>query len=83
MKHNPLIFSLLAALLLAGCNAGGPSNGEAKDVIYGVYFQDARIIEKQQCELTSWMEEDGQANVWLILDEFEDSGRRGGMLLTE
>lgn len=82
MNHKTLILVLLVAVLLTGCT-GGPSNAEVKEVIYGVHFKDAKIIEKRQCELTSQMEAAGHTNVWLIRYKFEDSGSEGGMLLTE
>jgi hypothetical protein len=82
-KNKIFILILLAAVLLAGCTAGGPSDAEAKEVIYGVHFEDAKIIEKRQCELTPQMEEEGHTNVWLIRYRFKDSGNEGGMLLTE
>jgi uncharacterized protein YceK len=83
MKRRVLIAVLLVSVLLAGCSSGGPSDKEAKETIYGTYFKDATIIEKSQCKLTSWMEDDGQTNVWLIRYKFKDSGTEGGMLLTE
>lgn len=83
MNHKALILALLAAVLLAGCTTGGPSNAEAKEVIYGVHFQDAKIIEKRPCELTTKMEEEGHTNVWLIRYKFQDTGNEGGMLLSE
>ena len=78
-----LILALLVAVLLAGCTTGGPSNAGAKEVIYGLHFKDAKIIEKRQCEMTPRMEEEGHTNVWLIRYKFEDSGNKGGMLLIE
>jgi hypothetical protein len=83
VNHKIFILILLVAVLLAGCTTGGPSNAEAKEVIYGVHFADAKIIEKRQCELTPRMEEEGLTNVWLIRYKLEDSGNESGMLLAE
>jgi hypothetical protein len=85
LRHVLLLVVLLAhSFLFAGCGAsGGPSNAEAQDVIYGLFFQDVKIIGKRQCELHPWMEEDGQTNVWLVRYRFKDSGSEGAMLLTE
>ena len=83
MNHKTFILVLLAAIVLAGCTTGGPSSAEAKEVIYGVHFKDAKIIEKRQCALTPRMEEEGYTNVWLIRYKFADSGNEGGMLLAE
>jgi len=82
MKQGKWIFILLLALFLAGCGTGGPSSAQAEEVIYGVYFQEAKIIEKRACELTAQMEADGYTNVWLVRYEF-DSGSEGVMLLAE
>lgn len=83
MNYRALIVLLLAAILLVGCSMEGPSVAEAEGVIYGVYIREARILERRQCELTSWMEEEGYANVWLVRYRFEGSDSEGGMLLTE
>jgi hypothetical protein len=83
MNYRVIFTILIAAILLAGCAAGGPSNAEAQEVIFGVYMQDAKIIKKSQCDLTPAMEEDGYSNVWLVLYKFEKSGGEGGMLLAE
>jgi len=83
MRYRSLLLVSLVAILLAGCNAGGPSNAEAKEVVYGLYLQDARIIEKRKCELTPEIEEEGYDNVWLIRYRFEESGNEGGMLIAE
>jgi hypothetical protein len=64
-------------------NTGGPSDKEAKEIIYGMYLKDAKIVEKNKCELTSWMEQDGQTSVWLVTYQFEGSNRVNGLLLTE
>lgn len=78
------VFLLASSFLLAGCGAGGgPSNAEAQELIYGIFFQDVRIIGKSQCELLPWMEEDGQTNVWLVRYRFKESGSEAAMLLTE
>jgi hypothetical protein len=78
------VLLLSNSFLLTGCGAGGgPSNAEAQEVIYGLFFQDVRIIEKRQCELLPWMEEDGQTNVWLVRYRFKESGSEAAMLLTE
>ena len=66
MKHKFIFTILLSALLLAGCSTGGPSNAEAKEVIDGVFFSDAKITEKTQCDLTPEMEEEGLSNPWLV-----------------
>jgi hypothetical protein len=83
MKYVNLLLISLVVMLLAGCNAGGPSSAQAKEVIYGVYFKDASILGKRQCELTSKMEEEGQTSVWLIRYKFDDSGTTGAMLIGE
>ena len=83
MKIRAVMLLLLAGLLLAACASGGPSNKEAQEIIYGVYLRDANIVDKTQCELTSWMEEDGHTNVWLVRYRFEGSDSVGGMLLSE
>lgn len=83
MKIRTMMLLLLAGVLLAACASGGPSNKEAKEIIYGVYLRDAKIVDKTQCELTSWMEEDGQTNVWLVRYRFEGSDRVSGMVLSE
>jgi len=82
MKSKVLLAVLLASVLLTAC-AGGPSNKKAKEILYGTYLQEVTIIEKSPCELTSWMKEDGQTNVWLVRYRFKKSGSEGGMLLTE
>ena len=82
MKVRKFVFIFLAAALLAGCSGGGLSNAEAKEVIYGVYFQDASIIQKQKCELTPQMKDEGVSEVWLVRYRFTKSGTEGGMLLT-
>ena len=48
-----------------------------------MYFLGVRIVDRQPCELTSWMQEEGQTNVWLVRYQFEESGHEGGMLLSE
>ena len=83
MKYEGFILVLLLALLLVGCSSGGPSNAEAKEVIYGVYLSDANIIKKQQCELTDAMKSDGHTNVWLVLYKLEGSDRESGIILSE
>lgn len=83
MIYRALLFISLVAILLAGCSAGGPSNTEAQEVIFGVYFQDARITNKRQCELTPKMEEDGLVNAWLVRYTVKDTGDKGAMILTE
>lgn len=83
MKYINLLLISLVALLLAGCNAGGPSNAEAKEVIYGVYLRDANISEKRQCQLTSQMQETGETNIWFIQYEFQDSETKNVMLISE
>jgi hypothetical protein len=50
MKYRSLLLISLVTMLLAGCSTGGPSNAEAQKVIYGVYFLEASILEKRQCE---------------------------------
>ncbi len=82
MKQGKWMSILLLALFLVGCGTNGPSNVEAEEVIYGVYFKEARIIEKRACELTVQMEADGYTNVWLVRYEF-DLGSEGVMLLAE
>ncbi len=82
MKSKILVSVLLASVLLTAC-AGGPPNKKAQEIIYGTYVQEATIIEKSPCELTSWMEEEGHTNVWLVRYRFKKSGDESGMLLTE
>lgn len=82
MKSRILVPVLLASVLLTAC-AGGPPNKKAEEIIYGIYLQEVTIIEKSQCELTSWMKEDGQTNVWLVRYRFKKSGSEGGMLMAE
>jgi len=83
MINRALLFISLVAMLLAGCSVGGPSNADAKEVIYGVYFQDARITNKRQCELTPKMEEDGLVTVWLFRYTVKDSGDKGAIIITD
>jgi hypothetical protein len=83
MTFRILIFMTLAALTLAGCAAGGPTNAEANAVFYSVYFTDANILEKRQCVLTPEMQAQGETNVWLIRYRFKGSGDRGVMLVRE
>ncbi len=83
MKTKILIIFVFIGLILVGCSNGGPSNAEAREVIYGVYLREARIIKKTQCELTPKMVEDGFQNVWLVLYKFEGSDKTGGMVLAE
>jgi len=83
MINRALLFISLVAMLLAGCSVGGPSNADAKDVIYGVYFQDVRITYKRQCELTPKMEEDGLVNAWLFRYTVEDTDDKGAIIITE
>jgi hypothetical protein len=82
MKSKALVSVLLASILLAACT-GGPPNKKAEEIIHGVYLQEATIVEKSQCELTSWMEADGQTNAWLVRYRFKKSGSEGGMLMAE
>ena len=81
MKYRVVIVLLLMAMWLVGCGVGGPSNAEAKEVIFGVYFRDASILGKHHCELTPEMEDDGQTDVWLIRYKFKDSDTQGVMLI--
>lgn len=81
MKRTIVFISILV-ILLAGCSPGGPSNSQAKEVIFGVYFKDASILEKRHCELTPEMEEEGKTSVWLVRYKFKDSGTEGVMLLS-
>jgi hypothetical protein len=83
MINRALLFISLVAMLLAGCSVGGPSNAEAEEVIFGVYFQDARITNKRQCELTPRMEKDGLENAWLVRYTVKDTGDKGAMIITE
>jgi len=84
MKNKFLVVSLLVVLTLAGCSGGGgPSKAEASEAIHGVYIQEVSIVERQQCELTAWMAEEGHTNIWLVRYRFVESGSEGGMLLTE
>jgi hypothetical protein len=73
----------MVTMLLAACSGEGPSNSEAEEIIYGVYIRDASVVRKEQCELTTWMEEAGETNVWLVLYQFEGRDDLGGMLLSE
>ena len=77
-----LISFLLIATLLTACS-GGPSNKEAKEIIYGVYLRDATIVNKSQCEITPSIEEEGYTNVWLIQYRFDGRSEEHGMTITE
>jgi hypothetical protein len=83
MGRRSIAVLLLVTLLLTACSGGGPSNSEAEEIIYGVYIRDASVVGKEQCELTTWMEEAGETNVWLVLYRFEGQDEVGGMLLSE
>ena len=84
MFYKIFVTISIMVMLLTGCSSGGPTNNEAKEVIYGVYFLQASIIEKQHCDpIPSWLEEQGYRNVWLVRYRFIDSGNTGGMLLAE
>ena len=83
MINRALLFISLVAILLAGCNVGGPANADAEGVIYGVYFQEVRITNKRQCELTPKMEEDGLVNAWLFRYTVKDTGDKGAIIITE
>ena len=83
MNYKGIILVFLIALLLVGCSSGGPSNAEAKEVIYGVYLSDAKVVKKQQCKLTDAMKSEGHTNVWLVIYKLEGSDRENGMLLSE
>ena len=73
---------LLVVVLLTACS-GGPSNEEAKEIIYGVYFKDATIVDKSQCEITPSIEEEGYTNVWLVRYRFDGSFEEYGMTLAK
>jgi hypothetical protein len=85
MSNKTLVLLLLVVVLLVACNGNkeGPSDKRVKEIIYGMYFIDAAIVEKTKCELTSWMEEDGQTEVWLVRYQFEGHNNTNGMLLTK
>ena len=84
MFSKIFIMISILVILLTGCSSGGPTNNEAQKVIYGVYFQEASIIEKKHCDpIPPWFEEQGFQNVWLIRYRFNDSGDTGGMLIAE
>lgn len=83
MRRPVLVMLLLTVMLLASCSSGGPSNSEVEELIYGLYVRDSSVVGKEQCELTTWMEEAGQTNVWLVQYRFEGQDDVGGMLLSE
>jgi hypothetical protein len=85
MRNKTLVSLLLVLVLLAACGGSkeGPSDKQAKEIIYGMYLRDAKIVEKKKCELASWMEQDGQTDVWLVKYQFEGSNSVSGLLLTE
>ena len=83
MRNRVLLALLVAVVVLTACSAGGPSNSEAKEMIYGLYIRDSSVVGKEQCDLTTWMEEAGHTNVWLVLYRFEGQDDVGGMLLSE
>ncbi len=85
MKNKILVSFLLVLVLLAACGGDkkGPSDKQAKKIIYGMYIRDAEIVAKKQCELSTWMEEDGQTDVWLIGYKFEGSDNPSSLLLTK
>ena len=76
----------ISPLLLAGCTVGGPSNMEAMEAVYSVYFIYPSIVDKVQCELTPSMQSEGHSNVWLIRYNFKYEGKQKteeGMLISE
>lgn len=84
MLYRTIIALTILSILLAGCSSGGPTNAEAEQVIYGVYFRKAAVIEKQKCDtIPSWLEEEGFQNIWLVRYRFEESGNPGSMLIAE
>ncbi|MGD9101806.1 MAG: hypothetical protein PVF45_15090 [Anaerolineae bacterium] len=85
MRNKLLVSLLLLVVLLVACNGNkeGPSDKEAEEIIYGMYLKDASIVGKEKCELTTWMEEDGQTEVWLVEYQFEGSNDTHGFLLTK
>jgi hypothetical protein len=86
MRNKLLVSLLLVVVLLAACNGGdeeGPSDKRSEEILYGMYFRDASIVGKEKCELTTWMEEDGQTEVWLVEYQFEGSNDTHRFLLTK
>lgn len=85
MRNKTLVVLLLVVVLLVACNGDkkGPSDKRAKEVLYGLYFRDAKIVKKTRCELTDRMEQDGQTEVWLVEYRFEGADDEDGLLLTK
>jgi len=76
------IFMLLLALL-PGCSQDAPSNNEIKEIVYGVYFVDASILEKAACEINASMAAEGHSNVWLVRFLQENSDMPNSFVITE
>lgn len=66
-----ILLGFTAMVILSACALGGPPSGTVKEHLEGVYLQEVNIQKRRQCELTPFMVEDGQTNVWLVLYRFK------------
>lgn len=82
MKARDLALLLLVGSLLTSCS-GGPSKGDAEEIVYGIYIREATIVGKTRCEPTDQMTEDDHTDLWLIRYKFKDQTDVHGMLIVE
>ncbi|MDF1514479.1 MAG: hypothetical protein P1S60_11785 [Anaerolineae bacterium] len=74
---------IVAVVLLSACSWGGPTNKEVKDIVYGVYLQDASIRNKIHCPIAGWLEEEDHTSVWLVTYRFKGNVQDKHLLLSE
>ena len=78
MKRLLTILFLTSMLLLSACSVSRPTNKEIKEIVYGIYFQDASVLSKTRCSMESETE-----NVWLVEYRLKSSDHPAHILLAE
>ena len=84
MNIKSQFLGIMLASLLSGCAGGGPTNVEAMEAVYSVYFMYPSITDKVECAPTPNLQAEGHTNVWLIRYNFKYEGAQeteGGMVL--
>jgi hypothetical protein len=78
-----VLLGLLVSLFLGACAGGGPPRDTVTEYLEGVYLRDVTIVERNECDLTPFMTDDGHTNVWLVRYRFEGKDNVYGQLFSE